>query len=402
MNESVKDAVYLHDQNYQGLVAYYIDHPIALYTGCGVSWSDDPRFGVGLWDEFVRSLLLSDKNISPETIQEFDTCLATWRKEPWEMAEWVANKIGYEAFEQYVTALIQKDLNFQNRYKLLSGKFLQNARTLNSTVAFCGALARGKVTKDKKGQWLAVYERSINHRVQAVVTSNYDPFLEAASSTMFRKPILKPVAARGSSAGSLIEIPVFHIHGYVPFPYKFRKQEAAKHVSFVDPVITMSDYESAWKSDNVYNFTMGPQIHILRHYTVLFIGFSFRDRWVRELLMRLNDERKEREDRLYHYAIMKKNEVDAMGCDYFVNQLGIKPISIDYFSQIKDLLSHLYQQALIHDCHGSVKIRLPMYEGRSRDEHVKPVFLTPDEYFEELYDCRLSMVRKKKSYSYSR
>ena len=91
------------------------------------------------------------------------------------------------------------------------------------------------MTKEKKGYWSAVYERSINHRVCAIVTSNYDPFLEAASSTMFRKPILKPVAARGSSVGGLVEIPVFHIHGYVPFPHKFRRENVAKHIPIVDP-----------------------------------------------------------------------------------------------------------------------------------------------------------------------
>jgi len=146
---------------------------------------------------------------------------------------------------------------------------------------------------------------------------------------------------------------------------------------------------------------MGPQIHVLRHYTVLFIGFSFRDNWVNDLLMTLNKERRQGNEQLYHYAILRKDQVNAKGSDYFINNFGVKPISIDDFSQIKNLLSHLYQQALIHDHRGSAKIELPLYEGKNNNEQDEPVFLAPDEYFEELYNCRLSMVRKKKSYVHS-
>lgn len=400
MNETDKDPSYLHDGNYRDLIAYYVDHPIALYTGAGVSWSDSLKFGVGLWDNLVRNILVSDKNISPGTIKEFDE--TDWKDQPWEMAEWVAGKIGNSRkFKRRITALVQKEENFQKKYKLLSGEFLKNARTLNTTVAFCADLAAGKITKGKNGQWSAVYQRSINRRIHAVVTSNYDPFLEAASSTMFRKPILKPVAAQGSSTGSLMEIPVFHIHGYVEFPAKFLKQKTIKRKPFVEAVITTSDYKSAWRSDNVFNFTMGPQIHILRHYTVLFIGFSFRDEWVRKLLKDLNTERRKRKDRLFHYAIMKKADADEKVSQYLEKVLGVKLIIIDDFPQIKDLLSHLYQQGLIHDHHGSKKIEIPPYEGRVKNEEDKTVCLTPEEYFEELYNCRLSMVHKEKSYIYS-
>jgi hypothetical protein len=401
MTVTDKDSAHLLDQNYLDLAEYYVSHPIALYAGSGVSWSDNPMFGVGLWNDFIRRILLSDKNSGPEVVEEFDRCVSDWHEEPWEMAEWVANQVGYDAFQHYATALVQQEQNFQRKYKLLSGKFLENARTLNSIVAFCGEFATGKLTKDKKGQWTAIYERAVNRRVHAILTSNYDPFLEAASSTMFRKRILKPVAARGSSVGELIEIPVFHIHGYVPFPDEVQNRKGSTRVPLVDPVITTEDYEGAWKADDVYNFTMGPQIHILRHYTVLFIGFSFRDKWVLQLLKALDHERRERKDRLYHYAIMKKEEVAANGLNYFRDELGIKPISIDNFSEIKNLLSHLYQQGLHRDYPGSKKIRVPTYRGKRQSGKDKPVFLTPAEYFEELYECRLSMVRKKRAYTYS-
>lgn len=388
-------------ENYLELVRHYLEHPIALYTGAGVSMSSNPKFGVGEWNDFVRKILLSDPNVSPETVQRYDRNLSKWEDEPWKMAEWVARKMGRKKFKQCMTDLVQREENFQIAYKLLAGPFLKNARTLNAIAAFCADFAGGKIARGKDGRWRATYDRAINRRVHSVVTSNYDPFLEAASATMFRHNILKPVAAEGSSVGNLLEIPVFHIHGYVRFPYRFRRQEGDELKPFTDLVITTSDYLKAWESKSAYNPTMGPQIHILRHYTVLFIGFSFRDWKINELLKNLNTERSKRKDRLYHYTIMRKKDVASKGKEYFENILGVKPIMIDDFPQIRDLLSHLYQQGLNHDYPGKERIKLAQYEGKHKTEQDKPVFLSPAEYFEELYRCRLCGVQKKKSYVYN-
>lgn len=393
MERTVPSTAFQRDQNYLDLSEYYMDHPIALYTGAGVSWSKDPAFGVGLWDDFLRGILLSAKPAHPEAPGEFDSLQSKWKDEPWKVAEWVAERVGYEQFQRQAAALVQKPANFQKAYKLLSGKFLAAAGTLNAVAAFCADFAGGKVTGNRRGPWTAVYRPSVNRRVSAVVTSNYDPFLEAASSSMFRNPLLKPVAARGSSAGGLSEIPVYHIHGYVPFPGEPGKKTSAERVPIVEPVITTGDYESAWRSDNAYNFTMGPQIHILRHYVVLFIGFSFRDWKVNDLLKQLNRERAGRRERLHHYALMKRDQVDEQRRKYFQEEMGVKPILVDTFPQIKDLLSHLYRQALVHDHPGSPGIALPLYEGRNKAKGDRPICLSPEEYFEELYRCRLCMVR---------
>jgi len=275
VNKTNKEPAYLHDKNYLDLEKHYVSHPIALYTGAGVSSSKNKDFGVGSWDVFVRNIL-KEKNLDTHFLDLFDDI--EWADKPWEMAEWIAILMGCKEFKHRVTTSIQDEKNFQKKYKLLSGKFLREAQTLNSVAAFCATFAKGVITESKRGME-AVYEVVANRRVHAVVTTNYDPYLEAASSLMFRDPTLKPVAAESSSVGNLDEIPVFHIHGYVRFPSKSQQQSVESHVLFLDPVVTKSDYDSAWKTNDVYNFTMGPQIHILRHYTVLFIGFSFRDEW---------------------------------------------------------------------------------------------------------------------------
>jgi hypothetical protein len=55
-------------------------------------------------------------------------------------------------------------------------------------------------------------------------------------------------------------------------------------------VIRAEDYERAWNERDVFGTTMAPQIHYLRHYTVLFIGFSFADQYVCTLLRRLKKD----------------------------------------------------------------------------------------------------------------
>jgi len=382
---------HLNDLNYLNLERHYKDYPIALYTGAGVSWSTDKNFGLRGWNDFVKEVLVADENTDSATLAEFERSVdRKWANEPWLTAEWVAKRIGRKVFERNVMKIVQREENFQKKYKLLSGRFLRNAPTLNSVVAFCADFAGGRRVKGKKGKSVAVYKPSVNHRVRAVVTSNYDPFLEAASSTMFRKPILKPVGAQGSSAGALHQIPVYHIHGYVPFPHKFSKRKAEPPIPLVDPVVTKGDYEAAWKTDNVFNFTMGPQIHVLRHFTTLFIGFSFRDYKVNELLKDLNKERESRSDRLYHYALLKGDEIQPMGLDFY-HSLGVKPICLNDFSEIPKVLSSLYQQGLIHD-HGDMKIQLPLIRGREEMQQAEPVYLAAEQYFEQLCACRLCTV----------
>ena len=182
---------------------------------------------------------------------------------------------------------------------------------------------------------------------------------------------MKPVAAEGSNAGNLLEIPVYHIHVYVRFPYEFRRQKGRELKPYTDLVITTSDYLKAWKSESAYNPTMGPQIHILRHYAVLFIGFSFRDFMINELLTNLNKERSKRNGRLYHYAIMRDKDISSKGKGYLENTLGVKPILVDEFSKIKDILGHLYQQGLVHDYQGDEIIKLAKYEGKNKSEITK-------------------------------
>ncbi|MGD9091485.1 MAG: SIR2 family protein [Anaerolineales bacterium] len=384
---------FMRDPNYLDLEKFYKKRPIALYTGAGVSWTSDDRYGMAGWDEFVRSILEADEGTDSSTIEDFnrryDLC---WVDKPWEMAEWVAKRIGREVFEEHVRNIVQRKQNYKE-YKLIREDFLRVAPTLKAVTAFCGKFTGGRFVEYDSGRRAAIYENEPNPRVRAVITSNYDHYLEAASSSIFRNQILKPVGARGSSVGKLNQIPVFHIHGYVPFPKKPDKKVTEEPIPFVDPVVTKRDYEQAWRSDDVFNFTMGPQIHVLRHYSVLFIGFSFRDEWVSNLLEDLNEERKDRSDRMFHYALMKNDEVNAKGEDFF-DKLGVKPIRLNNFGEIREVMSHLYQAALRVD-YDDADIQLPFTISNREYKTCVPISLTPAQYYDQLYACRLSFVWEK-------
>jgi sirohydrochlorin ferrochelatase len=391
MANSERKPAALRDPNYLALEQHYIVHPIALYTGAGVSWAKDARYGLRGWDDFVQEILTTHEGPDSAALAEFERRVEQeWADEPWQMAEWVARRCGRKAFEDLVVKIVQREENFPKKWKQLSGRFLQNAPTLNAVCAFCAQLV-GVVEGTKS----LTYRVSPNPRVRAVVTSNYDPFLEAASSTMFIRPVLKPVGAVGSHVGRLDQIPVFHIHGYVPYPEREKPSRDIR--PFVDPVVTASDYEAAWRADDVYCPTMGPQIHVLRHYATLFVGFSFRDRWVNGLLKRLNEEREERApgDRLYHYALMKRDDVQSKGESFF-SKLGVKPIALNDFKEIPRLLGHLYQQALAQD-DGEKGIELPIVEKRTGKRTGRQVHLAPAQYWDDLYACRNRAVRRGKT-----
>jgi len=379
----------LHDPNYLALEQHYLDHPTVLYTGAGVSWARDARYGLRGWDDFVRRILIAHEPPASPALAEFDRkAEREWADKPWDMADWVVDRCGPEAFKRLVVDIVQREENFQRKWPQLSGRFLGSAATLNAVSAFCAQL--GGVVEGTKAPTLRV---SANRRVCAVVSSNYDCFLEAASASMFIREVLKPVGAVGSGGGRLDQIPVFHVHGYGPLPERVRKKRPRDiRRPFVDPVVTTSDYEAAWQPENVYCPTMGPQIHCLRHYATLFIGFSFRDRWVNGLLRDLNVERRERRDRLYHYALMHRDEMGSRGKGFF-SDLGVRPIAVASFSEIPALLGHLYRQGLARD-HGEAGVRLPLVEKRRGTMTRRDTHLSAAQYWDALYRSRNRAVRR--------
>ncbi len=425
---------FLGDSGYRELQRWYRESPIALYTGAGVSSArkpqkqkgEGPKYGLSGWDDFLGEILSALPKAPEHWLKEFKADITIrYRNRPWKIADWIVRRVGKDEFKTLVVKFVQRLDNFpdppksrseskQNgkkskKYKQLGGPFLHAAPTLNALCAFCSQL-----TGVVKGARKNTYRVSPNPRVRAVVTTNYDPFLEAASSTMFIRHRLKPVGARGSVVGNLHQIPVFHVHGYVPYPERGQRKKRRAIVPMVDPVITTDNYEKAWRPDSPFSFTMGPQVHMLRHYCTLFVGFSFRDAWVNQLLRRLKKEREKHDRPFSHYTLMKRSEIEAKGRNFF-DHLGVTPIALDCYNQIPECLGRLYQEGLKAD-HGAGDIQLPFVlkaqvpkadvpgergttEAKPAETQLgpsgeEPLRLNPERYWEELCACRNCYVKQ--------
>lgn len=331
-----------------GLVAEYCRAPIVLYTGAGVSAGPSPpvkgkTYGLPTWINLLKSL------VDPGAV-------TAWPTDPWEAADLAVRACGLATFRERLDAAIAHPDNYTGRYGQLTSPFVGNAPTLRATASFCGQLTGRIVNPGKPEQAKTHFRTAANPRVHAVLTANYDCFLESAASTLYRRSPLQPVTALGSSAASATRIPVFHIHGYVPHPFY---QQGDRPPSVDRLVITRQDYEDVWDTNDVFGTTMAPQIHFLRYFTVLFLGFSFSDEYVCTLLRRINHDYLRHADRT-HFALVSEQELHDRG-EPFYSDLGVTPIPYATYAEIPELLGAVYRAGLAAD---------NMYAGRRADAAV--------------------------------
>jgi hypothetical protein len=357
----------------QALIRHYERNAVVLYTGAGVSTAT--TFGLPPWLGLLKQIF-EQCNGS----RSFYNCLSD---DPWIAADYVIQACGTkERFQKELSSLVQAKRNYAPAKRQLSKAFLTEAATLNAVAAFCARL-RGQVNNVKGIR----YDIGPNYRVRAVLTSNYDPFLEASFSTKFIKPLLKPVAAFGSHAGGLNQIPVFHVHGYVPHPAQKRRELTKPLVSQL--VLSREDYEAAWDRHNAFGTTITPQIHFIRHYTILFIGFSFSDVYVCNLLRETRHEYEgtKRSERRQHFALVSRELLSRRGVESF-ESMGIKPIVYNDHREIPHLLGQIYVSGLNTDT-GSDQVSLPMVQKFTHDKLSKTfTVLTGSDYWAALVECR--------------
>jgi hypothetical protein len=326
----------IQDVRMRALAREYCWAPIVLYTGSGVSTGPrEPvkgvRYGLPTW----FSLL---KQVSGEPDS------TGWPDDPWLAADRAVKLCGgREKFKERLKGLICSGHHYRG-YGQLNGKLLANAPTLRAVAAFCGQINGQIINPDIEKPRLVHFRSAANPRIHAVLTANYDCFLESAGSNLYRNSPLRPVTALGSVAGSASRIPVFHIHGYVPHPFY---QDESREQTINELIITRSDYEKHWRPDDVFGTTMGPQIHYFRYFTVLFVGFSFVDEYVCRLLRHIYDDYLSHAGRT-HYALLEEERVRERGESFFLER-GVTPIVYQNHDEIPSILGQLYQAGLATD-----------------------------------------------------
>ena len=117
-------------------------------------------------------------------------------------------------------------------------------------------------------------------------------------------------------------------------------------------VISRAGYKRAWNEKDVFGTTMAPQIHYLRHYTVLFVGFSFQDEYVCRLLRRLKHDCGN-SGTSSHYAFLPNDGVS----DCNLAQLGVRAVRWHDPEDLANKIARIYQAGLVAD--GGEELRLP-------------------------------------------
>jgi hypothetical protein len=206
---------------YRDLLEVYFRQPIVVFAGAGATLADPTRseepYGVGTWFDLLDKIVKASKN---ETLQSQYPGQKEQVKEPWELAEWISRRVnrGQPAtagtltpFQRLIIQVVRGSTDAKGRHrnlpvtgtkerliKQLPSPFLEAAPTMKAIVAFCGRLAAITGARFDDGSYLG-FRVEPNQRVQALVTPNFDPYLEAAASRKYKRDLLKPVAAVDSS-----------------------------------------------------------------------------------------------------------------------------------------------------------------------------------------------------------
>lgn len=61
----------LRSASYLALEEHCEGYPIALYTGAGVPWSSDPKYGIGGWDDLEWRVLVERDGVNSAVVTEF-------------------------------------------------------------------------------------------------------------------------------------------------------------------------------------------------------------------------------------------------------------------------------------------------------------------------------------------
>jgi len=356
---------------------WYLSFPIVLYAGAGVP------IGSGLpdWDGLLAR---AAGTLGVDDYRESSS-------DPWVAADDIVAAKGNRALQKALERIIQDDELYRRSHGQLAARALE-AATLRAVVAFSGVPSERVASRS---DWVT-FSFAPNRRLAAVLTTNFDCLLEAASTNFYRRPLLKPVAAKGSSAGDLDQIPVFHVHGYVPHPHptrtrRGRRKQADRRPSVKDLVVTTEAYQRQWNREDAYGATIAPQIHLLRHYVTLFVGFSFRDAAVRGLLEELR--REFQGTNRSHFAFVDGGTYRRVRARGF-EAMGVRPIVWEDPGEIREWLGRLYCAGLERD-HGK-RVEIPLVRKVSHQPTGKRFDLSAAACWELARSCRNGMLRRER------
>lgn len=316
--------------------AYQSCDKLCLFTGAGVSYTQDERFRAPEWRQLLREVLVDLRHgISRKIIDsEFESIEAN-DPDLWAIADTIKKRAADdEAFLEALRRVVLKENESVDQYGRLKRRNLEGAKTLNAVVAFCS-----EIREIKKKPCFA-----INNRIEAVLTANYDYFLEAAGTLKHEADRFKPMTRQRSRVkGSTL--PVYHIHGYFPFG-KAKKGEdrraaevAERKRTTVDLILDSDSYDRAYQPGS---WTAEIIKRYLGSYTTVFIGFSFKDAHFLEAVQDISSEGNQRT----HFALLRRGDVASSKLVGTLRKAGIQPVIYEDHCQVPSLLALVYESAL--------------------------------------------------------
>jgi hypothetical protein len=134
------------------------------------------------------------------------------------MADFFANEVGdNDELGRIICKILNEKVTTDLTYKRLPIGYLNRAATLNAIVSFC---SRIRAIRSHPCY------RADRDRIEAVITLNYDCFLEAGATTKYNAAPLKPMT-RDSRKPGKFQLPVYHVHGYAPYGSFFKITSSA-------------------------------------------------------------------------------------------------------------------------------------------------------------------------------
>lgn len=256
----------MNQRDFGRLRATYASQQMCVFTGAGVSFTAARHYSApGWWDLLYEVYRQAHAGMPEEAVRAGFRKLRTDRDSAWGVASAMATQLGGESalLGQMRRALVGRT-GRDARYKRLPRAYLLHARTLNAVISFCS-----RIRSIRKHLCLKP-----NPKIRAVLTANYDWFLEGGATQKYNANPFKPMA-RASSREHPHRLPVYHIHGYVP--HGLRRKVKCRLV------LTEESYARAYREGS-RGWTVASLDRFLPKFPTLFVGFSFEDRFLMEYL----------------------------------------------------------------------------------------------------------------------